>query len=190
MPPTIRIPLNVYAVTLRNGTQSSGPRWTNAEILGVVGDANAIWRQADIEFVPGAVQAFTLDVPGSVETVDNQSFQTLSQRLGNQATPTVAFVRQSLGGSNSAGRAIAARRFLMLAFQNSPLQASRYLAHELGHNLGLSGHYDDGHNPNDRRYLNDSNNLMYSGLLTGAQLTRDQITRARGSPLARQYGGP
>jgi hypothetical protein len=138
--------------------------------------ANQILLPADIQFSMRSCNPQRTAAPGGSAQVDDAGFLSLARefpaRNGVSMLVVHDFHDRDLGGS-----AVESIKACIIKKLASPT-FGHVLAHEFGHLLNLP--HVLARDDTDV----DNYNLMYPGLRAGHRLTRDQIRRARQSPLA------
>lgn len=181
----IRVPVCVHQITLvidnsrivnnvRVGdTVRVASTWTEGYFDRVFDCARRIWQSARIDFykqsfAAGDAELRNANVGNRVSTVNQED---LCFRFQPSAGVSVILVNEAVSRDAAAGViggvAFEAFRSCVLANSGAVERAGAFLAHELGHLLGL---------PDIRTGLGD--NLMYGGISNDTRLTDDQRRRA------------
>lgn len=189
----IQIPADLTIVTLRTGGRELAQRWAEPHARSVLKSASELLRaRADIQFSLGTCEAVTEEMPegARADAVDEPGYHFLAaaHRAGNGVRILLVdrVARAELGGQSRHET-----RVCLVTYGADVGATSRMLAHELGHLLELPhvdgvGRAGPGQ---ERQVAARLRNLMYSGALNpAAELTPDQVQRARASALASRFG--
>ena len=185
----IHIPADITVVSLAGQPQ----RWTEDYAKKVLSAASDLLSsRAQIEFYADQFETVSETMPSgmSSDAVDDEGYFFLSNahraRGGVRVLLVDRLAKQEVGGES-----VAKYRVCLLSYRASVGEASRMLAHELGHLLDL-GHVDrpQGGPGHEKEDLASTQNLMSAGSLNpAALLTPAQVKQARSSALARRFGG-
>jgi hypothetical protein len=188
----IRIPADLTIVTLRLGGRELAQRWTTANARAVFQAASELLRaRADVEFFLEQSQLVVEEMPAGVatDTVDEAGYHFLvaahAAGRGVRVLLVDQVARRELGG-----QAREATRTCLIPYGSNASETGRRLAHEFGHLLDLP-HVEGTRGPGQEAQAAAwARNLMNSGLIgPAAELNPAQVRRARGSRLARGFGG-
>ena len=157
--------------------------------------ASELFRaRADIEFrvaTFGVSGPMRMPAGATSDVVDDAGYHFLAAVHRAAVGPRVLLVDR-VSRTELGGEARSQTRVCLIAYGSDPAATSRMLAHELGHLLELP-HVDGARQAgpgHEREIAAWMRNLMYSGALhPDAELTPDQVTRARTSALGRRFGG-
>ncbi len=191
----ITIPADLTIVTLRQSGAELGQRFTEeyAESL-LKGASDLLQSRIDIAFRKNSIQTVIEEMPRDVrsDVVTEAGYHYLAAvyRAGNGVR--VLFV-DSVDRAELGGQARYQTRVCLVAYRTDEgSAATRMLAHELGHLLELP-HIDEvriSGPGREREVAARMRNLMYSGALNpAAEINPSQRRIARGSALARRFGG-
>ena len=186
----IVIPADLTIVTLSGQPQ----RFTEEYASNLLQLASALWQsRGDITFSRASFELVTEEMPPGMrsDVVDDSGYHFLASRHRAGRGVRVLFVdrtaRADLGGQSREQT-----RVCFVKYEENPPSASRMLAHELGHLLGLR-HINDGAQTgpgHEAEQAAQLRNLMYSGALNpDAEINSTQRQTARTSTLATQFGG-
>jgi len=186
----IVIPVDLTVVTLSGQPQ----RFTLKEAANLLQLASALWQnRAGITFSRGECKTETVEMPGGSRTdaVDESAYHFLASKFRAGTGCRALFVdktaRDDLGGSSRADT-----RVCFVKYQSDSQSASRMLAHELGHLLGLPHINDPSKTGPGYESVQASwtRNLMNAGALNpDAEINDDQKKAAQTSDLAKKFGG-
>lgn len=177
--PTIRVRVNVYAPTLVINGAGVASVWTEIFFDRVLGVANSVWGQADIEFYKQSFSSndsVELMNPNSARRLIPPDQEFLAARFRASTGANVVLVNEASSRDPAAagigGAAMSLYRVCLLSHNADWRAVGVYLAHEFGHLLGLHDIYTG---------LGD--NLMYGATGTGeTRLDAEQRrTAARGA---------
>ena len=191
---SIQIPADITVVTLSTVGRELPQRFTEQYARSLLQRASELLRtRADIEFRLGTYERVVEEMPAGAgsDVVDESGYHFLAAAHHAGNGPRILLVDR-VSRSELGGEARYQTRVCLIAYGSDLGATSRMLAHELGHLLELP-HIDGvrqagpGH---ERQIAAWMRNLMYSGALhPNAELTPDQVQRARSSALARRFGG-
>ena len=159
----IRVPVSVRSLTLNINGNRTATVWTESYFNTVFNIARDIWLTAQIRF---EVASFTPNVeaellnPNSASRLIAADQEYLCRRFQATTGASLLLVNEATSrdpaASGIGGMAVAAFRACLLAHNANQRTVGIYLAHEIGHLLGLHDIYTG---------LGD--NLMYGALGTG-----------------------
>ena len=214
MPITKTVNVNVYQVCDDAGAVCASKGPVGNEYF--VDSTNKIWAQAGISvtfsFINQILSSAFLDlddVPGDDFAALHAGYGT----MGPSATGVDMFLINSFAGaygvgwSGAGGLVMSMQTIMDFDCNGAPGCTGRIdtLAHELGHNFGLTAAGDPGANPGDPGHSSDPNNLMAGGQYRNVpttladinpsglgfdRLTQFQIDQARTSTLLRDVPEP
>jgi hypothetical protein len=184
------IPVQVFITSFAEKGQAEAAAWSCSKAVDAIGVANRIWKAADVQFGSKECKVDTpLDVAKDARGNDQRILDTLSYR--RPATGVVnIFLVNAIPNLNAGGSSYLdsdPEPACFVQWYGETEANGRALAHELGHLLGLD-HLEVGYS-NEQRAAKQIHNLMVKGLATGTELSADQIKTARGSKLAKRFGG-
>lgn len=190
----IQIPADITIVTLRKDGKEMPQRWTEPYARSVLKGASDLFTtRAQIAFTLASCQKVVESMPtgARADALDLAGYHFLSaaHRAGNGVRVLLVdrVSRPELGGQSRHET-----RVCFVTYGADAGATSRMLAHEFGHLLELE-HIDQVRNAGpgqEREVAARMRNLMYSGALNpAAELTPEQVQRARSSALARRFGG-
>jgi len=184
------IPIHILITPFAEKGEAEASTWSCSTAFDAVSVANRIWLAAKIQF---ALKDCTVDTPldmakGS-RSDDQRVLDVLSYRRPAGGSVNVFLINSvpnlTAGGSSYLNSDPEAASFVQ--WYGKTDANGRALAHELGHLLGLDHVKVD--YKNERRAAKQITNLMVEGLTTGTDLLPDQIISAKGSKLAKKFGG-
>jgi len=191
----ISIAADITIVTLRAGGQELPQRFTETFARTLLQQASDLLKtRADIEFRLNSCERVVEEMPAgaSSDTVDEAGYHFLAA-VHRAVTGARILLVDRVSRTELGGEARYQTRVCLVAYGSDVISTARLLAHELGHLLELP-HIDQartGGPGQERQIAAWMRNLMYSGALNpAAELTPDQVHRARSSGLARRFGGP
>ena len=193
MASTIQIPADLTIVTVSTGGSNQPQRWTPDYARSVLDNASGLLKdRAQVQFYFNSCEPAVEEMPAGTraDAVDEAGYHFLAARHRAGAGVRVLLVDR-IAQRDVGGEARYQTRVCLLAFGSDLPPTGRMLAHELGHLLELE-HVNRVDGPgNEKQNAAVARNLMNAGALNPiAELTPDQVQQARGSALARRFGGP
>ncbi len=191
----ITIPADLTIVTLRNSSGVLPQRFTEEYAETLLQSASELLRsRIDIAFRKNATQSVIEEMPGETrsDVVTEAGYHYLASVYRATAGVRVLFV-DSVDRAELGGQSRYQTRVCLISYRTDEgSAATRVLAHELGHLLELP-HVDEiriSGPGREREVAARMRNLMYSGALNpAAELNASQRATARGSAVARRFGG-
>lgn len=161
-----------------------------------VNAANGIWKAASVALaLRQPVKVVKEAMPDNKDAVDDKGLSYLSSKYPAKGCISI-FVAKKLLPAVDEGKSIEKDRTFVIRASSEAKMGGRWLAHELGHLLGLLDEQDRLKNrtgpSHQMEWLEARRNLMY-GLATvdsATSLRPDQIQKARKSQLGLTFGGP